>query len=319
MKKFLLITEDYVLSLVAKKLDKKYLFHNESNIQRVVNSVKELITGEKISEVDANILLFASWFHDVGYVNRRENHVEASVNIATTFLEEYNIDNSIIDAVVKLIRTTKLDVNSDDFLGKVFKDAISSYYADNSFLDKSVLLKEETNLLFNKNYSELEWIQKNINKFVKEHRFYTSFAQENWQQGKDKNLAKLVKIEKKLLKEKLPENNLKTAVKLYNSLTTKATILLAVNGLIIFLSLSKFCFNESQLETELTPITILLVFNSISAFLAMFVAFPFNLNEISNQGFLNQKINSKNNILKYTYIIFLVGIITSILISYLFS
>ena len=76
--------------------------------------------------------------------------------------------------------------------------SFSFYYAETSFVDKNELLKQELKLLFNSDYSELEWIQKNINTFVKEHRFYTNHAQENWQNGKDKNLAKLVKIEKKL-------------------------------------------------------------------------------------------------------------------------
>ena len=53
------------MSLLTKKLNKDYLFHNVAKTQQVVNSIKELIKGEKISEVDANILLFAAWFHNV--------------------------------------------------------------------------------------------------------------------------------------------------------------------------------------------------------------------------------------------------------------
>ena len=57
MKKFLLNTENYTVSLLTKKLNKDYLFHNVAKTQQVVNSIKELIKGEKISEVDANILM----------------------------------------------------------------------------------------------------------------------------------------------------------------------------------------------------------------------------------------------------------------------
>ena len=116
MKKFLLITENYVVSLFTRKLNKDYLFHNLSHTQQIVNSIKELIIGEKITEVEANILFFAAWFHDVGSIYRKENHIEASVNIATTFFEEYNIDNVIIDDVVRLIRATKQEAESNDFL-----------------------------------------------------------------------------------------------------------------------------------------------------------------------------------------------------------
>ncbi|GEM_PF-4171342 len=312
MKKFLLSAENHVLSLLTEKLNKNHLFHNVSNTQRVVNSVKELIDGEKISEVDANILLFASWFQEVGYVIRKENHKEASVNIATTFFEEYNIDNSIVDHVVRLIRVTEANVEANDFLEKIMKDAVLSYYAKSSFIDKSELLKQEINLLFSKNDTELEWTQKNINAFVKEHRFHTTYAQENWQKGKDKNLAKLVKLEKKLLKAKAPKNKLEATFNIYNSLITKATILLAVNSLIVFLSLVGYYLFNGNIDNQkaLIPIIILVVSNAI---LSLLIVLPLNFKKELNKDFLNQKINSKEKMLRYFYLVFISGILISVI------
>lgn len=313
MKKFLLNTESYVLNLLTEKLNKDYLFHNVSKTQQVVNSVKELIQGEKITEVDANILLFAAWFLNIGFVNRKENHLEASVNFAITFLEEYNIDDAIIEDVVRLIRATKIEIAPQDHLEKIIKDAVSFYYTETGFIDKNELLKQELKLLFNTGYSELEWIQKSINIFVKEHRFYTNYAQENWQNGKDKNLAKLVKIEKKLLNEKTTENNFKAS---YNTLTIKATIILTVNGLILFVSLvGYYVMNTTTKNQEvLTPIFVLLFFNVISAVLALVVALPLKVKKELNQDVLNKQINSKSRILKYTYIVFMIGIVTTTLV-----
>ena len=316
MKKFLLYSENYTLSLLTEKLNKDYLFHNVAKTQQVVNSVKELIEGEKISEIDANILLFAAWFHNTGFVNRKENHIEASVNIATTFLDEYNIDNTVIDDVVRLIRVTNTKEEANGVLEKIIKDAVSFYYADSGFIDKNELLKQEQKLLFNDTYTKLEWIQKSINTFVKNHRFYTKYAQENWQQGKDKNLAKLVKTEKKLLKEKVFNNNIESAYSIYNSLIQRATILLAVNMLILFVALvGYYAINTASKNLEgLTPVFVLLLFNVVSAVLALNVALPLEVKQELNQDVLNQKIKSKSKILKYTYIVFMIGIGISTLI-----
>ncbi len=316
MKKFLLNTESYVLNLLTEKLNKDYLFHNVSKTQQVVNSIKELIEGEKISEVDANILLFAAWFHNIGFVNRKENYLEASVNFAITFLEEYNIDDAIIEDVVRLIRVTETKASAKDVLEKIMKDAVSFYYAENSFIDKNELLKQEVKLLYNTNSSELEWVQKNINILVKEHRFYTNYAQENWQNGKDKNLAKLVKTEKKLLNEKTTENNFESSFQTHNTLTVKATIILAVNGLILFVSLVGYYIMNTTTKNQevLIPILIFLLFNVISAVLALVVALPLKVKQELNQDVLSQKINSKSRILKYTYIVFLAGIIVSVIL-----
>ena len=315
MKKFLLNTENYTVSLLTKKLNKDYLFHNVAKTQQVVNSIKELIKGEKISEVDANILLFAAWFHNVGFINRKENHTEASVNIATTFLEEYNIDNTIIDDVVRLIRVAKTELEAKDLLEKIMKDAVSFYYAETSFVDKNELLKQELKLLFNSDYSELEWIQKNINTFVKEHRFYTNHAQENWQNGKDKNLAKLVKIEKKLLNDKTNQNNFESSFQTHNTLTIKATIILAVNSLMLFgLLVGYYILNTTIKNQEVfIPVLVLLFFNVISAVLALIIAGPLKVKQATNKDVLNQQINFKRKILKYTYVVFFGGIILSII------
>ena len=76
--------------------------------------------------------------------------------------EEYNIDDSIINNVNRLIRATKMGVEADDVLEKILKDADSNHVAKKSFSDVSDLLKEEVNLVHNKNYSDSEWIQENI-------------------------------------------------------------------------------------------------------------------------------------------------------------
>ena len=99
METLLLNAEKYVFSLLTKELSGDFFYHNLSHTQRVVNATKELIVGENISEIDANILLLAAWFHDVGYTKGVDNHEEASVRIVTNFLQEYNIDDSIINNV----------------------------------------------------------------------------------------------------------------------------------------------------------------------------------------------------------------------------
>jgi predicted metal-dependent HD superfamily phosphohydrolase len=153
METLLLKAEKYVFLLLTKELNADFLYHNFSHTQRVVNAIKELIVGENISEVDANVLVLAAWFHDVGYIKGCENHEESSVRIATNFLEEYNIDNSIINAVSRVIRATKMEAEADDVLEKVMRDADCAHLGNKGFSDVSDLLKEEVNLVYDKDYS----------------------------------------------------------------------------------------------------------------------------------------------------------------------
>jgi HD superfamily phosphodiesterase len=302
METLLLKAEKYVFSLLTKELNSNYLYHNLSHTQRVVNATKELIEGEQISEVDANVLLFAAWFHDVGYIKGTENHEEASVRIATTFLEEYNYDDSIIEQVSQLIRATKMDTEPESILEKIMKDADCNHLAKKSFSDISDLLKEEVNLVHDKGYSDAEWIEQNIQFLANKHHFYTNHAQEHWQQGKDKNLAQLFKRQKKLKQEeqkvsakkeelklkkqkaKTPERGIETMfrVTLKNHITlsniadTKANILLSVNAIIFSLALSNLLpkLDNPSNQYLITPTIIFVVFTLISIILSVLATRP---------------------------------------------
>ena len=383
----LIKVEKYVYSLLTKELSSDYLYHNLSHTQRVVNATKELIEGEKISEVDANVLLCAAWFHDVGFIKGAENHEEASVRIATTFLEEYNYDDSVIDQVAKLIRSTKMDAEADDVLEKIMKDADTFHLAKKSFSDISDLLKEEVNVVYGKTYADSEWIQENIHFLANKHHYYTNYAQENWQQGKDKNLAQLFKLQKKAKQEeqkvsvkkeelklkkqkaRTPERGIETMfrVTLRNHITlsdiadTKANILLSVNAIIISVALSNLLpkLDNPTNQYLIMPTIVFVVFTITSIVLSVLATRPnvtegkFSKKDVENKKvnllffgnfhkmslqdfewamgelmkdkdylyssmtkdlyFLGKVLDRKYKILRMTYLVFMIGIIISVI------
>ena len=320
METLLLKTEKYIFSLLTKELHHDFLYHNLSHTQRVVNAVKELIVGENISEVDANILLLAAWFHDAGYAKGCENHEESSVRIATNFLHEYNMDESIIDAVNALIRVTKMGAEPDTLLEKIIRDADMIHLAKKSFTDISDLLKEELNLIHDKTYDESEWIEENIQFLANTHHYHTHYAQENWQYGKDKNLAQLFKQRKKIQQEtrkestkheelklkkqkaKTPERGIETMfrVTLRNHITlsniadTKANILLSVNAIIISLALSSLLpkLDNPSNQYLIVPTVIFIAFTVASIVLSILATRP-NVTEgkFSRKDVEDKKVN----------------------------
>ena len=260
----LIEAEKFVYSFLTKELDNAFLYHNISHTQRVVKYSKELIKGEGISEADGNTLLLAAWFHDVGYTNGSENHEEYGVNIAAKFLKEHKVDSKIIKDVSQLILATKMGYEPKTILEKIIRDADCGHFASKNYNDIGDLLREEWRALGTKTLDDVEWIEENISFFTKQHHYYSNYAQEIWQKGKDKNLASFFKALKKqkqeLIKEEakkeqltirknkavLPERGVETMfrVTLKNHITlsdiadTKANILLSVNAIIVSLVLS---------------------------------------------------------------------------------
>lgn len=264
MEAILLEAEKYVSTLLNDELKHHYMYHNLSHTQRVVAAAKEIIEGEKVVEDEANKIILAAWFHDTGYTNSNDNHEEESVAILKSFLKDKNVFENFTKAVSDLILATKMGNEPQNLSEKIIRDADCAHFKDKDYSEVSELLRNEWELSVGKHYNDIKWIEENISFFTKHHRYYTDYALENWQKGKDKNLAalfkklskqekekrktetKAVELELKKNKAKLPERGIETMfrVTLKNHITlsniadTKANILLSVNAIIVSLALS---------------------------------------------------------------------------------
>ena len=302
METLLIESEKYVSSLLNDKLKHHFMYHNLSHTQRVVAATKEIIEGESIPEEDANTLIVAAWFHDTGYTESKENHEEHSVGIAKKFLKEHQVSEDFIDQVSHLIMATKMEYEPLNQYESVIRDADSAHFKDKDYSGVSELLRREWELSMDKKYTDIEWIEENISFFTKYHRYYTEYALENWQSGKDKNLAALFKSLNKQKKEKkknekkaeelelkrdkarLPERGIETMfrVTLRNHITlsdiadTKANILLSVNAIIISVALSSLLpkLDNPSNSHLVFPTLLFLLFTVISMVLSVLATRP---------------------------------------------
>lgn len=264
MENLLQNVENHVLNVLRSKLEPSYLYHNIGHTLRVVRGVEILIDGEKIDSEDANKLKIAAWFHDIGYINGSANHEDKSVEMAAEFLKTQKVNAAFISKISALILATKMGHEAQNNLEYIIRDADSMHFAQKDFLDISELLRLEWEQTSNIYLTEIEWIEKNIEFFTRNHTYYSTYALENWLPVKDKNLTSLykklrkLKIEDKKSTEKskelalkktkkiTPERGIETMfrVTLRNHITlsdiadTKANILLSVNAIIISMILA---------------------------------------------------------------------------------
>ncbi|WP_299556895.1 Pycsar system effector family protein [Seonamhaeicola sp.] len=256
--------EKFATKLLNEKLDTSFLYHNLTHTQRVAEKTTELATLCELSEGDKEILFLSSWLHDTGYTEGIENHEEKSVGIAREFLnsKKYAADN--IEAVCQLIMATKMEYEPKTQLEKIIRDADCSHIGSKSYMEVSELLRKEWELLCNKTYTEIEWLDENINFLSTKHKFHTPEAASIWDKRKGKNLSELLKTKKKLdadnkklsqkkeeltfkkNKVEMPERGIETMFRvtlknhmyLSNIADTKANILLSVNAIIVSLVLA---------------------------------------------------------------------------------
>ncbi len=289
-------TETFVIELLEKELNPKFLYHNLRHTQRVVKSTKELLNNYGLTDLENEQLLLAAWFHDTGYTKGVKNHEENSCSIAKDFLTEQQYDSAAIEAICNDIMATKRYHEPSTLREEIIRDADSSHFAQKSYWETTDFLKEELEELGIAKYSPKQWREENIKMFRNEHRFFTDYAIENWLEGKDKNLKKLVKdkksekeiAKKEALKAKYksesPDRGIQTLfrVTLKNHLTlsdiadTKANILLSVNAIVISVALSNLIpkLDNPSNAYLIYPTLIFITFSVVSMVLAVLATRP---------------------------------------------
>lgn len=374
-------TKKHVTALLTNELDPKYLYHNLRHTQRVVKSTKEISKACALSDEEKEVLEISAWFHDTGYTVATKEHEKNSCIIATQFLEEEGYGPNLIAKVNQYIMATEKDWVPNCIEEEIIRDADASHFAQTSYLETSELLREELKLLNIAEYNYRDWLDVNIKMLGNQHRFYTDYAKENWQEKKDDNLKKLIKEKKSIKniakKEKLkakfkgesPDRGIQTLfrVTLRNHLTlsdiadTKANILLSVNAIIISLALSNLIpkLDNPSNDYLIYPTAIFVLFSIVSMILAVLATRPnvtsgeftkddvakrkvnllffgnfhkmdladyeWAINELVKDKdyiyssltkdlyFLGLVLNKKYKLLRWTYTIFMIGMIISVI------
>lgn len=312
--------EKYVISFLNENLDPSYLYHNLIHTQRVVKRTKELIDAMQIKDKEAQQLLLAAWFHDTGFVKGCENHEVEGTLIAEDFLTEQKVPKSEIKTITSLILATKMKHEPANILEGLIRDADCAHLASKNFSDVSELLRKEMELTMNRSFTEAEWLHENIEFLTKKHRFYTEYASAKWDKSKGKNLAQLLKADKKLRREDaklihkkdelkfkqkkvvLPERGIETMfrVTLRNHITlsniadTKANILLSVNAIIVSLVLANLIPKlDNPSNTYLIyPTLIFVLFTVVAIILSVLATRPnVTRGQFTKDDVKNKKVN----------------------------
>jgi len=307
-------TKNFVVELLSKELDSNYLYHNLRHTQRVVKSTKELLNATVLNEREKDAIEIAAWLHDTGYTKGGNDHENHSRTIAEEFLTRVGYDPKMIAKVGECIMSTVRHKEPKNLHEEIIRDADASHFAQKSYLQTTELLREELRLLGIAEYTPKEWLDANIKMFRTEHRFYTNYATEHWQPGKDKNLRRLVKEKKSVkqiakkeaikakYKQESPDRGIQTLfrVTLRNHITlsdiadTKANILLSVNAIIISLALSNLIpkLDNPSNDYLIYPTFIFIVFSIVSMVLAVMATRPnVTSGEFTKEDVAQKKVN----------------------------
>lgn len=190
--------KDYIVERLVTELPKDLYYHGAHHTFDVVKSVHSLSLGEKLNNADFFVLLTAAYFHDAGYIYKYERNEPIAVRIVEDVLPKFNYSDKEIKIITDIILATESAVQPKNILEKIMCDADHDYFGRHDYQKISVNLRKEF-AVYDREYSDEEWLSLQINYLENKHQYYTQTALNTRQLLKDAQLKKLKDAYKRLV------------------------------------------------------------------------------------------------------------------------
>jgi predicted metal-dependent HD superfamily phosphohydrolase len=183
----------HVTDIFTQKVRPEFVFHSLDHTEAVAEACSKMADYYQLSDEDRYVLMLAAWFHDTGYsAGKAEEHEEISAQIATDFLKQHSVDDTIQQRVSSCIRATHMPQSPISQTEKILCDADLLHLSTEDFKAMSQLLKQERENLLGQKISKKEWRRGNI-KFLQEHKYFTEYGQQYLEPKMQENLIALTK------------------------------------------------------------------------------------------------------------------------------
>lgn len=288
----LIESEKYISDLFAKKLNENYFYHNFNHALNVKRYAEIIGENCKLSEEEINILRISALFHDVGYVNSYDQHVEEGIKIASEFLIQHNIDQQTINHISETILATKMPQSPKDKVAEVLCDADIMYVASDNCYEQFEMMYEETRIrtigFNNRAIFDLDSIR-----FFTSHTYFTDYGKNVLQAKKEIASQRLFD---RLKRRELKRNNKEVTTKnescysrgvetlfrltarnqinLNSIADNKSNILISVNAIIISIIITMLVGNLGDVSNNIFPVIIFLIICLVTIVLAILSTRP---------------------------------------------
>ena len=311
----------YALDILENKLPRNVCYHNVNHTKGVVDATLEIGRGSGLNEEELEIVQLAGWFHDIGYAQDSSKHEAIGAHLASAFLQERNFPAAKITQVIRCIEATRMPQQPESKLEEVICDADMVHLAREDFLDKTKSLRDELENEFEEQISDKKWLKQTL-RFLKNHRYFTGYAQKKYENAKASNLKLVVQILKKMKsengtdsehkgkkkknkkdtskKDKGPERGIETMFRLTSKnhldlsamADNKANILISINAIILSVVVSVLIRKLEEYPYLVVPTFILTLVCLITIVISILVTRPqVSLGKFSKADIEKRKVN----------------------------
>jgi class 3 adenylate cyclase/predicted metal-dependent HD superfamily phosphohydrolase len=188
----------HILNRLKSLLPENMTYHDLPHTLNVEKAALRYANLEGIKGNDLILLQTAVLFHDAGFIKQYEHNEEFATSMAESILPRFGYSEFQIDIVKDIILATKSNIEPKTILEEIMCDADHDYLGRPDYSSIAKKLRSELKD-FGTEFSELEWIDFQLNFLENKHHYYTETAQNIRNHGKKARILDLKKRREKLL------------------------------------------------------------------------------------------------------------------------
>jgi uncharacterized protein len=183
----------YALARLAAELPETVTYHSLRHTRDdVVPAAERLAHAEGVNGEELLLLRTAAYFHDLGFVVRREEHEQAGAEIAAQVLPTFGYTPEQVEKICRMIMATRIPQSPTTLPEQILADADLDTLGSEHFWKQSEKLRAE-NEAFDGPMSDLQWYTTQVT-FIENHRYWTASARALRESRKQEHLAQLRKL-----------------------------------------------------------------------------------------------------------------------------
>ena len=168
VKKYRSIAENILKNEISSDL----VYHTIDHTRSVVSAFGSIGLASNLSEKDIELGSISAWFHDSGYSRGTINHENSSIEIFNENIEQGDFSDEDIAIIRSLIQCTKMPQKPTTTLEKCLCDADLHHLGTKDYVEKSNLLKKESENSSGRSMSKEAWNRNVLLFFERTYFFY---------------------------------------------------------------------------------------------------------------------------------------------------
>ena len=180
----------YALARLAHELPLTLCYHSIAHTRDdVLPALEHLIATLDVTSENLLLLRTAAYYHDLGFVERYDEHETASAQIASNVLPQFGYTSSQIAQIVGMIMATQLPQSPTTLLEQTLADADLDVLGRDDFLPLCHCLRDElwhTGVIM----SDAAWYRQQL-ALLQDHQYWTPAARSRRDAQKQRNMVLL--------------------------------------------------------------------------------------------------------------------------------